>query len=277
MKRKYGGTTSRSVRRRLGRRSLRRYRRKFLRRGGGLRKAIRNVVLSTSETKYTSSVETSASIYHNGGMSNELAGFKIWDQNPSPGAGLGINWPTLGDGNGQRNGNEIFPVGIKIRMELQCPLDRRSVKLRLFLVKYNSEQGNPRLKSNFFENSSYEDLPIPRTWSLPSQNVMLDPLAASFSKKKILDVVLSPGADSQYIAEDADANRNNITKFYTFWIPLKRKMVWDRDVTGGSPKMGLSKEACVIVPLAYHNYSTDETDSVITVARFVTQFYYKDP
>lgn len=269
-KRRYGGGRSgRRVRaRRYGRRPLRRYRRRYVRARGRLGRAVRSLVLKSSETKVTHNMIESTGIYHNGGLSDNLAGWWLWNSDPGIAPPLGIQWPSLGNTDHERVGNEIYPVGIKVRMEIQCPFDRRNVKFRLFLVKFNSNQGTPFSKTEFFD-------------SRPSLNIMLDPLNPRFRKKKILDTVIAPGSDAAWygsaLSTGSNQNRNNITRFYDFWIPMRRKVVFDREQGSGPPKVGLPTESCVIIPFAYHNSDTVEGDQVITVQRFVTEFYYKDP
>lgn len=271
MKRKYGGSGSvRRVRpRRYRRRPMRRYRRRYVRARGGLGRAVRSLVLKSAESKVTYKMIESTALYHNGGNSDNLAGFWVWNTVSSLAPPIGIAWPELGTNDHQRVGNEIYPRGIRIRMEIQCPSDRRSVKFRLFLVKFNSNQGDPFSKTDFFEER-------------PSTNIMLDPLSSKFKRKKILDTTLLPGPDATYMwtvtpTSGQQENRNSITKFFDFFIPLKRKLVFDRDQIAGPPKTGLSHESCVIIPFAYHNKDTAESDGVINVARFVSEFYYKDP
>jgi hypothetical protein len=86
--------------------------------------------------------------------------------------------------------------------------------------------------------------------------------------------------DIQFRSGDGNADSNNksaITRFYTFWVPMKKKMVWPEGITTGPPSAGPVKERCAIVGWAYQNTETDETDHIIHITNVTVDLYYKDP
>lgn len=263
MKRKYGGGGGRRVRRRTARR-MRRYRRKYTRGHRGLARAIKSVVLRTAETKSRSVVVTDHNIYHNGGGGSDLVSdpLYLWNQ------GQAAAWPTAGTGERERAGNEIYLTGFRVRLEFEVPNDRRDVKLRLFLVKWNDDQGPPWTKSNWFKDMSSTSA------SSPSGNVMLDPLSGYYNIKKLYDGILMNNSTQH--SSTWSQNNTATTRFLTYWFPCKRKLMFDDD-TNSAPKKGLPYENCAIIPVMYHNYSTLTTDIVGVIGRSVVTMYYKDP
>lgn len=91
---------------------------------------IKKVINSMKETKRVDYSHGRQTLYHNGGISVTPVVWPI-KINADP-----YRWaPTQGDGDGQRDGNDIFIKGITLRMMYNLPADRLNVKIRNLLIK----------------------------------------------------------------------------------------------------------------------------------------------
>lgn len=92
------------------------------------RKAIRRMIRSSRETKRVDFANNRQSIYHNGGSaSNPLP--NIWQINATS------QLPAQGDGDGNRDGNDIYAVGWTLRMQFNIPSDRLNSKYRCVVFR----------------------------------------------------------------------------------------------------------------------------------------------
>lgn len=170
----------------------------------------------------------------------------------------------------QRNGKEIYSVGFRIRGVFAVPFDRRNVKVKIWLVDRNENQGNPGLYGE---------------WYLPggSGNGMLDSLdthrwhgvkLVRTLRVKARDLYSWPILlDGTNTGEDEGADASI---YYDIWIPFRRKMEF-RSSANTSPFVVGGKERLTLMMLAYDTPSTAETDDVITSHEQQVTFYYRDP
>ena len=104
-------------------------------------KLIKQVNIKQSETKYKTKSYTWSSLQH-----DNIYKVDLWNSSDS------ALFPGQGTTDGNRIGDRIVAQGIKVRMVFDVPWDRKNVKLKLFYLTYNSDQGDPTTYSNFFHN-----------------------------------------------------------------------------------------------------------------------------
>lgn len=211
----------------------------------GFAKAVRGVILKTSETMYKSKSQTTATCLH-----NNLYHIMDMDANSTL-------WPAQGDGDGNRKGDEIYATGIMIRGAANLPYDRKGTRLRFFLVEYDWNQtGSPETYSNFFHNTT--------------GNGMLDTIQSKRFK------VHASWTQRWYGNNEANATAVEATILFKKWIPLKRKINFQSD-TSTVVTRGL-KESFRLMVLPYDTINTSSVlDTVVNGIECCATLYYKDP
>lgn len=244
-----------------------RWRRKWIKGKKGFAKAVKKVILSTAESKYrsvrmtdcytTSSVGTVIPMTQWVGVTgafyvnhNRLFRFNIFSNNNPD-----VNKhpvPSQGNGDGQRNGDEIYAKGIKLRMCLTNGTDHHNAKWRFWLVEWNTVQGDPCVYDNMFHNVS--------------GNLMLDAIQTDrFRATKI--------GDYRYRSTDISPSVNGEI-LVSKWIPFKRKLCFTADDSIVIAK-GM-KEALTIVGVCYDSQNTSQEISIGGITCHAT-LYYGDP
>ena len=217
-----------------GRRKVRGSRTKFA-------KAVRKVILSTAEKCYKSRQVDGQSFNH-----DSLGGVVIW--NPSTTS----IWPSQGNGDGERRGDEIYATGIMMRAVFQIPQDRRNTKFKMWYVAYDDQNTGGINKSTFFHNVS--------------NNVMVDPVQTDrWRGVKYLGIYKCSASDQTTGSQDK-------TIIMKKWIPLKRKVNFQTDSSSlpiGVPPIG----AIMIAP--YDTITSVTTDTLITNSEITFTLYFK--
>lgn len=216
-------------------------------------KLVKKVTLNQAETHYKTTKFAmapvpsgqnyfSGSVYH-----NSISELVLWD----PGA---ATFPSQGNTDGERTGDEIMLTGIKVRIVMQIPWDRRNSKFKFYYVAHNSVQGNPALKSDLFHGTI--------------NNVMVDAMQTDrFKVKKI--------GSARLYAQDMSATSQDKTIIKTFWIPIKKKVTFVND---GSKDIAQGlKETGKILILGYDSITTSQTDLICSYMEAAMTVYYKDP
>lgn len=110
-----------------------RYSKTFKKRAVKFRSAsqIKRVIRSNTETKIVDYAYGNQALFHNGGVPIGSGMMKL-HLNPENVAGV---WPAQGDGEENRNGNDIYAIGWTLRMLFRLPLDRLNTKIRCFVIK----------------------------------------------------------------------------------------------------------------------------------------------
>ena len=93
---------------------------------------IKNVLFKESETKFTTYAYNIGTMNHNTG-----AALDLWTNNSSS------MFPTVGDTENNRDGNEIIGQGFMLRGMFNVPHDRRDVRIDYYYVQHNTNMGNP--------------------------------------------------------------------------------------------------------------------------------------
>lgn len=154
-----------------------------------------------------------------------------------------------------RLGESIYTTGILFRAMFSIPADRRNLRMRIWMVEYNSIQGDPFTYSQFFKQSS--------------GNSMLDHIDNDRFKPKLLFNGCLPPQDRQQETTDS-------TLYVTKYIPFKRKLQY---LNGGSTHTvtrGMKENLAFVITL-YDTISTSSTTDVISTSNeFTVTLYYKD-
>lgn len=230
------------------------------RRMNKFQRAVRNVVFQTVEKKYRSATInvasgtdlsfTPVSWYH-----NTLPVIHLWH------LPLGTNsagtrlFPTQGMTDGNRIGDEIYVTGIRMKLMLNLPSDRRTTNVKAWYVPWNTVQGSPETKTNFMHGLA--------------NNVMIDQVQTD----------RWPGL--KYLGMFRNSDPDNTTTsahgqiYVDVWIPIKRKVTFITD--GDTVTARGLKESGTIVFAPYDKIGTLETDILINNIQGEATMYYKDP
>ena len=101
--------------------------------------------MKQSETKYKSRDLSYGAMNH-----DSIVKIPIWDKDAifQPKSIL----PQQGITDATRIGDRIMASKIKLRLHFDIPYDRQNVKLKLYFLEYNSDQGTPTDYATFFHN-----------------------------------------------------------------------------------------------------------------------------
>ena len=91
---------------------------------------IKKMILSNKESKRVDYAHGRNPLYHNGG-----ADILPFDWKVCTNAEVNTWCPNQGDGDNQRDGNDIYVKGITCRMQFNLPADRLNTKIRCILLK----------------------------------------------------------------------------------------------------------------------------------------------
>lgn len=245
------GVGRNGFRRKVG--GTRRYRSKFYR-------AVQRVIFSTTEKKNTNATiqgpgATNLSYTATPWNHNGLYPIRLWDFTASGGAaGLRL-MPALGTTDSNRNGDEIYITGFKVKLILNLPADRRTTSVKVWYVPYDQKQGTPTNITEFFETGS--------------GNVMLD---------RVSDARW-PG--TKYLGMFRNSDPDNITTtahgqiYIDIWIPIKRKVTFNVDGFQAVAK-GL-KDVGMLLFAPYDKIGSLTTDNVVNNMQGNVNMYFKDP
>lgn len=216
-------------------------------------KLIKSVQLGQSETCYktTKFAPTPVPVGQNfmtGSVNhNSVSQLSLWYQGSAA-------FPVQGNSDGERKGDEIYLTGIKVRLVMQVPYDRRNSKFRFYFVMNNPAAGNPDQKSDLFHNSI--------------NNVMVDAMQTDrFRIKKL--------GSARLYSTDQSTTGQDKTIIKTFWLPIKRKITFTGDSTR-ELAMGLPEEGRILIT-GYDSITSLETDTLCPYMEAAMTVYYKDP
>lgn len=211
-----------------------------------LTKLIKAVQLKDCETCYRTRKFDSITVNH-----NVIKGYELWI--PADDFTNGM-WPTQGNTDGNRKGDEILCQGIKLRGILSVPYDRRATVLKVFFVQYNSSQGDPAQFDQLFHNVI--------------GSVMTDPIQKDrWPGIKLLGTY-------RVKARDLSPTGQRNTIIINRWIPMKKKVTFIND---GSNIAANVREYGRILFMAYDAVGTLQTDTLIDNGQMTATLYYKDP
>lgn len=237
------------------------------RRGAGFARKVKSIVLSLAEKKYKSinlDAQTTAAPWNH----DSLARADLW--NSTGGAGFNTLFPNQGNGDGERNGDEIYVHGIRVRGVLDVPYDRPDTEIKMWFVPYNSTQGVPSNKGDFMHGT------INNVWI---DGVQTDrwPGIRYLGKLRVRakDSYAYKGQLVGALGEEIEELEGRERKLsFNKYITLKRKVRFNND--GSNIANGL-KEAGSIVFATYCTVGTGTGDNCVIARNIAATIYYKDP
>lgn len=204
-------------------------------------KMARRAVLKTCETKYISAASENNQLFHNGGAVPTF----VWYSNMLA-TNVGTNQTT-------RLGDEVYGVGLSIRLWLSKKLDRPNVTYRIMVVA--GPPGDVTLASLFKGTSG---------------NRMLDYVDTD-KYSVVYHKILQP-MSGDYSLESGATNKEH-SRLLKIWIPTKGKIQYQVD--GGAIPKYQSRNLNLVV-LAYDTFGSLTTDNIASFAG-AYRFYFKDP
>ncbi len=224
-----------------------------------LARTIKAIQLKEQETNYKTIQPTIGALKH-----DSINEFSMWSSSTSV-------FPSQGAGDGNRIGDRIYPKGIRVRMCLDVPWDRKNVKVKAYYLPYNSDQGTPTSYGDLFHNVV--------------GNSRIDPIQFKRWKGiKYLGTYKPRDNDASYWRNipssvnvgDPPANRlasNTASIYINKFIPINRK-VWFLNDASIQPS-NLKENGSVLL-LPYSTINTATTDNVILSGEGAFTVYYKD-
>lgn len=219
-------------------------------------KMIKAIQLNEQETNYKSIATSSSALNH-----DSINEFKMWSSTTSV-------FPALGTGDGARIGDRIYPKGIRVRMALDVPWDRKNVKVKAYYLPYNSDQGSPTTYGQLFHNVA--------------GNSRLDPIQFKRWKGiKYLGTFKPKDPTPTYMTYDGNegapssshVSGQTVSIYINRFIKLNRKVWFNTD---SSLQPSNLKENGSILLLPYATINTATTDNVILSMEGAFTVYYKD-
>lgn len=224
-----------------------------------MRSMIRNVQLSQAETNFKTLAVASAAMNH-----DTIYSFPIWGP-------LGSVFPVQGTTDHQRIGDRITAMSMKIRMCITIPWDRQNVKLKMYYLPYNSDQGDPTDKAQLFHSLVGNTMVDPiqfKTWK------GIQYLGTYRPKDNDAKSWVTQGGHQ--VPDDPPANRlasNDATIYVNKTIKFNRR-AWFRDAVGSQP-MNFKENGTILI-LPYASTNTATTDTVVRAMEGAYTLYYKD-
>lgn len=209
-----------------------------------LLRVARNQVLKASETKKVSYSAQNIALYHNDPTSvinNLLA--------TSP-----------GDNDNQRNGDEIWPKGLSLKIWLSNKSDRPNVSYRVILYTCDANVvGTNAIPANFWAGTA-------------STNYMLEYI--NTDKCSVVKQWLLNPMGGDYSLESGATNKEH-SRYLTTYIPLTKRGKLKYQTDGGN-KPKYQKHCFMLAVVAYDAYGTLGSDNIATIS-YIYRMYYKDP
>lgn len=221
-------------------------------------KLIRKIQLNEQETNYKSINVDIPALAH-----DSINKFDIWSSSTSV-------FPAQGTTDATRVGDRIYPKGVRVRMALDVPFDRKNVKVKAYYLPYNSDQGNPVTYNQLFHevtgNSRLDPIQFKR-WKGIKYLGTFKPrdMDANFMTQTTVHNTSAPPAD--------EISANTASIYINRWIKINKK-VWFNSDASLQPS-NLKENGCILL-LPYATINTTTTDNVILSGECAMTLYYKD-
>lgn len=173
----------------------------------------------------------------------------IDNQNPTSG---NQPLPDQGDRDDQRNGDEIYAKGIRLRIQLENDPSRHNNTYKMWMIEQNTSQGDCCVPTQLFHDVTGNNLLNP---------IQTDRWSATYL------------GSYRTKARDLDGTKKSDV-FVNKWFPLKRKLKFVKDDTT-SVARGM-KEQLYLVIVGYDSHDT-VGDTLIGNFRVSSTLYYSDP
>lgn len=212
-------------------------------------RVVRRVIARTAETKYKEFALENQQLFHNGGT---IIPAQYTYQQAS-------NMLTLAQGqdvNG-RIGDEVYAIGLSIRLWLSQKLDRPNVAWRIVVYSYPYDVGDATGAIDLFDSTVGFGF-----------NRLLN--AINKERYRVLyDKTLSP-LSGDYSLEVSSTQRER-SRMHNIWIPLKRKIQYRPNSV--NPKNDRDRLGLALIP--YDAFGTLTTDNIASFAIY-NRYFYKD-
>lgn len=223
-------------------------------------KLIKSVTMKQSETKYKSRDLSYGAMNH-----DSIVKIPIWDKDALVGAKSIL--PHQGITDATRIGDRIMANKIKLRVCLDVPWDRKNVKVKVYFLEYNSDQGDPTDYGTFFHNVT--------------GNSRLDPVQFKRWGKylkylgdyKPLDMEASYTYINSQTPTAAHLATNTATIYIRKDIYLNKKIYFVND--GAMTPSNIKENGCLLF-LPYASINTGTGDNVVIGMEGAATIYYKD-
>ncbi len=220
-------------------------------------KLIKSIQLKEQETNYKTIKQTTGALNH-----DSITAFPLWSSSISV-------FPAQGTSDGGRIGDRIFPKGIRVRMCLDVPYDRKNVKVKAYFLPYNSDQGNPTSYASLFHNVA--------------GNSRLDPIQfkrwkgikylGTFKPRDMNASIFYTYPGNEGSVSAATKATNTASIYINRFIKINRKVWFNSD---SSLQPSNLKENGVILLLPYATINTSTLDNVILSTESAFTVYFKD-
>lgn len=225
---------------------------------------MKSVILSTAESKYRTVDLKDGAQFNGSGVSaltTDVYGqiavahnfpFMVYIFNNTSPSATTQPIPAQGDGDGNRNGDEIYAKGIRLRMQMENNAEKHNNTWKFWLVEWNTVQGNPCIPGDFFH--------------VATGNNLLETIQQDRWKATLLGVYRTKARDI------ASTSKSDV--FMNKWIPFRRKLCFRSDDSLVICK-GM-KEVYSIVGVCYDASNTAGGVGIGNI-RINATLYYGDP
>jgi len=222
-----------------------------------LAKTIKAIQLKEQETNYKTIQPTIGALKH-----DSINEFPMWSSTTSV-------FPSQGTGDGNRVGDRIYPKGIRVRMCLDVPWDRKNVKVKVYYLPYNSDQGSPTSYGDLFHNvvgnSRVDPIQFKRWKGIKYLGTY---------KPRDNDASVYITDFNEIAAPSASHLATNTASIYiNKFIPINRKVWFLNDASIQPSNL---KENGSILLLPYSTINTSTGDNIILNGEGAFTIYYKD-
>lgn len=228
----------------------RRPRRRFTRRPTKrLTRVVRRVIARQSETKYKENAQENQQVFHNGGTI--VPGTVNYQQVSN------ILSVSQGTSSNDRIGDEVYAVGVSIKLWLSQKLDRPNVGWRILVYSYPYDVGDFTGATDLFDSSV---------------SGAFNRLICALNKERyriIYDRVLKPLSGD--FSLEVSSSLKERSRLHNIWIPLKRKVQYR--VNSTNVKNDRDRMALAVIP--YDAYGTLQTDNIASFGYYI-RYFYKD-
>lgn len=246
------------------RRSYRRTRsRRYGRGKTSFARAVKSVMFSLAEKKYKSinlNAQTTLAPWNHDSLSRA----DLW--NSPGGASFNTLFPIQGNSDGERNGDEIYVHGIRVRGVIDVVYDRPDTEIKMWFVPHNSTQGDPAVKTDFMHGT------INNVWI---DGVQTDrwPGCRYLGKLRVRPKdSYAYKAEIAEVLEEMEGRERRLA--FNKYITLKRKVKFTND--GSNIPSNLQERGSIIFA-TYCTVGTGTGDNCVIARNIAATIYYKDP
>lgn len=219
-------------------------------------------MLKTVETKYYDRGVQNVQLYHNLGRGTLITAPTVVTSIPE----LFNVWADINRGADryQRVGDEIIPIGIKLRLWLAAKYDRPNTKFRVIVAVL------PKAFGGVVTPYDWDPFQLPNTGSLGQTT--LYPADKDKGVKFLYDRIHTCPQLGAYPLGGGAGNDKECNKYVNIWIKSKRNSKIKFDTTSST----IVNKPIAVYVVPYEQFDTLTTSRVGTVAAFM-RLYYKDP